>query len=63
MNLDCVVVPSAFNAVVTPLLKKTNLDTDILCNYRPISNLPFLSKILERVVARQLQSSIGMRYL
>ena len=26
----------------------------VLANYRPISNLPFLSKILEKVVANQL---------
>ena len=42
------------NAVVTPLLKKASLDRNILKNYRPVSNLPFMSKTLERVVARQL---------
>lgn len=49
--------PTLFkHAVVQPLLKKPNLDPSILSNYRPISNLPFLSKVLERVVFRQLQS-------
>ncbi|XP_005749552.1 RNA-directed DNA polymerase from mobile element jockey-like, partial [Pundamilia nyererei] len=49
--------PTLFkHAVVQPLLKKPNLDPSILSNYRPISNLPFLSKVLERVVIRQLQS-------
>lgn len=38
------------HATVTPLLKKTNLDRSIIDNYRPISNLPFLGKILEKVV-------------
>jgi len=33
-------------AVVKPLLKKDNLDGNILSNYRPISNLPFISKII-----------------
>ena len=37
-------------AVIKPLLKKTTLDPEVLANYRPISNLPFLSKILERAV-------------
>uniref|UniRef100_A0A673Y0T8 Reverse transcriptase domain-containing protein n=1 Tax=Salmo trutta TaxID=8032 RepID=A0A673Y0T8_SALTR len=33
---------------------KPNLDPEIIKNYRPISNLPFLSNILEKVVAQQL---------
>lgn len=48
-------VPQSFKyAVIKPLLKKTNLAPDSLASYRPISNLPFLSKVLERVVAKQL---------
>ncbi len=35
-------------------LKKPNADINCLNNYRPISKLPFLSKILERVVLSQL---------
>ncbi len=42
------------HATVTPLLKKSNLDPFVLENYRPISNLPFLGKILEKVVYQQL---------
>uniref|UniRef100_A0A803U146 Reverse transcriptase domain-containing protein n=1 Tax=Anolis carolinensis TaxID=28377 RepID=A0A803U146_ANOCA len=42
-------------AVVRPLLKKVSLDSTVLNNFRPISNLPFLGKVLERVVASQLQ--------
>ena len=33
------------------LLKKTSLDPESLNNYRPISQLPFISKVLEKVVA------------
>uniref|UniRef100_A0A672G2J3 Reverse transcriptase domain-containing protein n=1 Tax=Salarias fasciatus TaxID=181472 RepID=A0A672G2J3_SALFA len=48
-------VPQSFKfAVIKPLLKKPNLDPDILANYRPISNLPFISKVLEKVVVKQL---------
>ncbi len=43
-------------AVIKPLIKKTQLDPKNLVNYRPISNLPFLSKILEKVVSSQLYS-------
>ena len=41
-------------AVISPLLKKPNLDVNELKNYRPVSNLPFLSKIIEKAVALQL---------
>ena len=40
-------VPQSFKiAVIKPILKKPNLDPNDLSNYRPILNLPFLSKIL-----------------
>ena len=45
-------------AVVKPLLKKPSLDKNLLRNYRPISNLPFLSKILEKVVLHKLLSNL-----
>ena len=41
-------------AVVTPVLKKPNADPDDLKNYRPISNLTFTSKVIERLVAEQI---------
>ncbi len=50
-------VPKNFKlAVIKPLIKKPQLDPKDLANYRPISNLPFLSKILEKVVSSQLYS-------
>lgn len=51
-----VVPPSLKSAVVTPILKKKHLDQEQLKNYRPISNLPFVSKILEKVVSSRLSS-------
>ena len=39
---------------VTPLPKKPNLDRDNMKNYRPISNLYFVSRLLERHFARSL---------
>ncbi len=54
-------VPVCFkHAVVQPLLKKPNLDCTVLSNYQPISKLPFLSKILEKVVLSQLASYLDM---
>jgi hypothetical protein len=41
-------------AIVFPTLKKPNLDSNLCQNYRPISNLSFLSKTLERLVSLQL---------
>ena len=39
---------------VTPVLKKVNLDTEDLANFRPVTNVSFISKIVESVVASQL---------
>ena len=44
------------SALVSPLLKKASLDPNVFKNYRPVSNLSFVSKILEKVVAGQLKS-------
>uniref|UniRef100_A0AAQ6IH18 Reverse transcriptase domain-containing protein n=1 Tax=Anabas testudineus TaxID=64144 RepID=A0AAQ6IH18_ANATE len=55
LSLQIGYVPQAFKvAVVKPLLKKPTLDSGVLVNYRPISNLPFISKILEKIVSKQL---------
>ena len=35
-------------------MKKAGLDNNDLKNYRPVSNLPFISKLLEKVVLKQL---------
>ena len=52
-------VPDSFkHAVVRPLLKKQNMPPNELKNYRPVSNLPFLSKILEKVVLSQLKGHL-----
>ena len=45
-------------AHVTPILKKSSLDKEVFKGYRPVSNLNFISKILERVVAVQLQTHL-----
>ena len=50
-------------AVVTPLTKKANLPSDDLNNYRPVSGLSFISKLVEHVVARQLLEHIHVNSL
>ena len=47
-------------SVTTPLLKKPGLDADELKNYRPVSNLSFLSKLSERAVGARLVSYLNM---
>ena len=47
--------PSGYKtAAVTPLLKKSGLDPDDPANFRPISNLNTISKILERLFLSRL---------
>jgi hypothetical protein len=43
------------HARVVPLLKKQGLDANNQSNYRPISNLAFTGKIIERMAVNQLQ--------
>ena len=53
-SLSSGIVPDCFkHALVKPLLKKASLDPNCLKHYRPVSNLPFLSKVLERIVLKQ----------
>ena len=52
---QAVKMPSSLKlAVVTPLLKKASLDQDCLRNYRAMSGLSFLSKLIQRVVVSHL---------
>ena len=51
--------PSVFkSAIVRPLVKKHTLDSENLKNNRPISILPFLSKITEKIVFLQLSQHL-----
>jgi hypothetical protein len=42
------------NSIINPILKKISLDNNIKKNFRPIVNLQFLSKIIEKVVLKRL---------
>ncbi len=48
---------------VTPLINKPGLDTTDMNNYRPVSYLLFMSKLIERVVAIQLNDCLSAKHL
>lgn len=57
-------VPASLKkAVVRPLLKKNDLDLNLLKNYRPVSNLPTLEKLLEKVVSGRLEDHLHSQSL
>src|SRR5664279_6097845 len=54
-SLETGIVPSSYKlAYITPLLKKPDLDSADVKSHRPISNLSVTSKLLERLVCKQL---------
>ena len=55
LSLRSGIFPDQFkHAIVSPLIKNEELDKNEFKNYRPVSNLSFVSKILEKVVQSQL---------
>ena len=53
--MDQDIFPSFFKkSLICPLIKKANLNANVFANYQHISNLSFLSKALERIVALQI---------
>ena len=54
------VFPFAFKcAQITPIMKKAGLEPSVLTNYRPISNLSTISKILERLYLSRLKPQVS----
>jgi len=57
-------IPTAHKmATVHPLLKKATLDSKELSSFRPISNLSFVSKTLERLVNRRFTEHTDKQHL
>ena len=50
-------------AIIRPRLKKRTLDPNDLGSYRPISNLGFLSKVVEKVVDARLAEHVNRHRL
>jgi hypothetical protein len=63
-SLSTGVFPERYKtAYITPIVKKPGLDPADVRSYRPISNLSVASKLLERLVARQVIDYIQSNYL
>ena len=46
------------HAIITPIIKNHSADANDLKNYRPVSSLPFISKVLEKSIYSQLNDHI-----
>jgi hypothetical protein len=55
---ECSLSASFKSAIARSLLKKPGLNKDVMKNYRPVSNLPFVSKVLEKVVESRLENHL-----
>ena len=57
MSLSTGIFPEPLKtAIVKPLLKKPTLDCTSFKNFRPVSNIAFMSKVIDKVNAFQLHS-------
>jgi len=64
MSLNTATFHDSFKrAIVRPLLKKAGADRNSLQNYRPVANLPFVSKVIEKAVAAQLDDHLTKHHL
>ena len=53
------VIPSILkHSIITPILKKNSLNINELSNFRPIAQLPLISKILETIVFKQITTFV-----
>ncbi len=59
LSLSEGVFPDSYkNAIVKPLYKKHSLPHEDLSSYRPISNLNFISKIIERIIHTRISNHL-----
>ncbi len=64
LSLSSSVVPEKLKeALLSPLIKKALMDSELLKNFRPVSNLAFISKIIEKVVASRTISHMCINKL
>jgi hypothetical protein len=64
MSLSQGSVPTSMkSAVVRPLLKKPSLDKNEFKNFRPVSNLSFISKLTEKIVAKHINAYLDLNSL
>ena len=54
LSLQSGIFPRSWKtAIVTPLLKKQGMEL-VTSNYRPVSNLPYISKFVEKAMFKQI---------
>lgn len=64
LSLSQGVMPASLKkSLVVPLLKKANLDVEAFKNFRPVSNLAYLSKTVERLIAKRLKKHMDANML
>ena len=47
-------------AIILPIIKKVTLDSSELQNYRPVSNIAYISKLIEKVVTKQITDHMSL---
>jgi len=57
------VPPILKESTVSPIIKKSTLDEDQFSNYRPVSNLSIISKLIELVVKSRLAEHLSSNNL
>ena len=64
LSLSTGVMPDALKvAILSPMLKKSDADFEQFHNFRPISNLKVVSKLVEKAVAIQLTDHVMSHHL
>jgi hypothetical protein len=54
---------AAHSAIIRPLLKKPTLDKNILKNYRPVANITFVGKLIEKIACSRLTEHMDINNL
>ena len=61
LSINNSIFPQNFkHSLVKPIIKKPNLDPNCPDNYRPVTNLSFLSKLLERIINNQITNHLNL---
>ena len=61
--IDGIFIDPFKQAIIMPQIKKPSLSKDDLKNYRSVSGLSFISKVVEQVFASQLKSHLAANNL
>ncbi len=51
------------DAILSPIIQRALVDSEILKKFRPVSNLAFISKLIEKVVANQMDAYMDVNKL